>query len=128
MVDLRYIPRSDIWLFRIAGDTSLMEIRRAIRALQAEMDPTRRRRDLVVLRKARFTFPALELGALKELIRTGTRGTGTNREAYVAIVTGSAVNNRVYAAMYRRLVNAPAYHVKVFHHRAEAVRWLRLFD
>jgi len=128
VVDLAYIDRSDIWLLQVAGDTSLHQIRRSILELQMRTDPTRNSYQLIVLKNARFTFSALHVERVKELISRGLAATDWYSEAYVALLPGSDPLTQGYARVYRRLVVAPGYHVKVFSSGAEAVRWLRVFQ
>jgi hypothetical protein len=128
MVDLQYIVASDIWLLRVTGDTSLRQIRRSVLQLQKQTDPTRNTYQLIVLKYARFTFSALQVERVKELIARGLAATGWYAKAYVALLPGNDPLTVGYARVYRRLVKAPGYHVKVFSSGAEAVRWLRVFQ
>lgn len=128
MVDLRYLTASDIWLTRITGDTSLRHVRRAVLELQRQSDPTRNIYQLVVLKQGRFTFSAIQVERVKELISRGLAATDWYSQAYVALLPGTDPLAVGYARVYRRLVKAPGYHVKVFTSGAEAVRWLRVFQ
>ena len=128
VVDLAYIDRSDMWLLRVTGETSLAQIRRSILQLQMQTDSTRNTYQLIVLKDARFTFSALHVERVKELISRGLAATDWYSQAYVALLPGHDPLTTGYARMYRRLVIAPGYHVKVFSSGAEAVRWLRVFQ